>query len=181
MAHKDRDPDARAVNVRALCQEAATLQGRWPLSTLTRLAQSLFEPPTGDVTWAATGQEVPAPGGEPELWMELQAHATVTLQCQRCLKAVRQALAVDRRLRFARSEQEAEKLDEDLEEDVLALQPRLDLRDLAEDELILALPLVARHEGTCPEPLPQPAADDTAGEPPAANPFAALAALKGRN
>ena len=57
---------------------------------------------------------------------------------------------------------------------MLALEPALDLQSLVEDELLLALPLVPRHE-VCPEPLPlepEPAA------PAAAHPFAALAALK---
>jgi len=49
-----------------------------------------------------------------------------------------------------------------------------------EDELILELPLVPRHEGVCPEPLPFPGAADAAEEPAVErpNPFAALAALR---
>lgn len=163
-----------------MCKDGTTLSGAWPQADLARLAEALFEPPTGDVHWSATGEEVPAPGGEPELWLRLDVRACVTLQCQRCLKSVQHELAVDRRFRFARSEEEAAKLDEELEDDVLALQPRLNLQELAEDELILALPLVARHEGDCPEPLPLPG-DDGFAEEAAPNPFAALAALKTRN
>jgi uncharacterized protein len=168
------------VSVQSLCRDGATLAGRWQLGDLPRLAEGLFDAPTGEVTWSASGRELPAPGGEPELWLQLLAGATVTLQCQRCLKSVQHELAVDRQFRFARSEEEAEKLDEELDDDVLALQPRLNLQDLAEDELILALPLVARHEGVCPDPLPLPA-DDGGFEEAAPNPFAALAALKSRN
>ena len=65
---------------------------------------------------------------------------------------------------------------DDSEDDVLALTRALDLRELVEDELLLALPIVPRHE-VCPEPLPQPA-DDAAPAEPAPHPFAALAALK---
>jgi uncharacterized protein len=54
---------------------------------------------------------------------------------------------------------------------------RLDLLPLLEDELILAVPLVPRHE-RCPEPLPLPA--DEPDEMPAEHPFAKLAALKQR-
>jgi uncharacterized protein len=176
---RDRDQDARAVSVPSLCKSAGRLAGHWPLGELGRLAESLFEAPLGDVAWSAAGEEVASPGGEPELWLQLGASTTVTLQCQRCLKSVRRELLVDRRFRFARSEEEAERLDEELEDDVLALQPRLNLQELAEDELILALPLVARHGGDCPEPLPLPAEDGF--EEAAPNPFAALAALKTRN
>jgi uncharacterized protein len=81
-------------------------------------------------------------------------------------------------LRFVQGEALAEQLDEDSEDDVLALGPPLDLHELIEDELILALPLVPRHD-QCPQPLPmhhdgvQTPADETP-----THPFAALAALR---
>lgn len=180
MATQDRTQDARALNVAALCKATGRVAGQWPQADMARLASGLFGPPAGDVSWSAQGVAVAVAAGEPELWLELDVRAEVTLQCQRCLKPVQHALVVDRRFRFARTEEEAERLDEEIEEDVLALQPRLDLQELAEDELILALPLVARHDEVCPEPLPQPAAD-TLTEEPAPNPFAALAALKKRD
>jgi uncharacterized protein len=46
---------------------------------------------------------------------------------------------------------------------------------LVEDELILSLPIVPRHD-QCPDPLPMPV--DELDEGPAAHPFQALAALK---
>ncbi len=59
---------------------------------------------------------------------------------------------------------------------MLALTRALDLRELIEDELLLALPIVPRHE-VCPVPLVAPAdAAELVEEKP--NPFAALAALK---
>ena len=62
-------------------------------------------------------------------------------------------LAVDRVFRFARNDEEAAELDEVSEdEDVLALGRPLDLLSLVEDELIMALPIVPRHEA-CPQPL----------------------------
>ena len=60
---------------------------------------------------------------------------------------------------------------------VLALTPALDLADLIEDELLLALPLVPRHD-VCPAPLPVPDNADVPEEDEPVNPFAALAALK---
>ena len=48
---------------------------------------------------------------------------------------------------------------------------------LIEDELLLALPLVPRHE-QCPEPLPRAFVEDDPAIDPADNPFAVLAALK---
>lgn len=175
----DLSQDPRAVSVQSLCRERGVLTGSWPLASLERLAEGLFEAPSGDVSWSAAGEEAPSPGGEPELWLHLTARSLVTLQCQRCLKALQHELSVDRRFRFARTEEEAEKLDAELEEDVLTLQPRMNLQELAEDELILALPIVARHEGVCPDPLPL--RQDDGFDDDAPNPFAALAALKSRN
>lgn len=172
-------PEARTLNVQALCKDAGQLAGQWSLAGMPRLVESLFATTDDDapVEWQATGSLRPAPGGEPQVWLHLQARAPVVLQCQRCLQAVPQVLKVDRDFRFVRSAQEAERLDEAVEEDVMELVPRLDLHELLEDELILALPLVPRHDGDCPTPLPQPV-DDLDDEAPAPNPFAALAALR---
>jgi len=62
---------------------------------------------------------------------------------------------------------------------VLAITRALDLRDLIEDELLLAMPIVPRHE-VCPEPLVAAAGDDGLVED-KPNPFAALAGLKRTN
>lgn len=167
--------DARRLDLSRFAADAAALQGEWPAAAFDRLAGDA--PPQADVAWSARGELRPVAGGVPELWLHLQARATVTLQCQRCLQPMLQPLVAQRSFRFVADEAEAERLDEDAEDDVLALPPRgrLDLLPLVEDELILALPLVPRHE-VCPEPLPLPA--DDLDEGPAEHPFAKLAALK---
>jgi uncharacterized protein len=182
MKAQGRNP--RGLDVSALCREGLLLEGEAPLSAMSRLADSLSAVPADEasVPWQVQGQERPVTGGAPERWMHLRAQALVPLQCQRCLQTLAQPMAVDRWFRFARSEAEAERLDEELEEDVLVQPARLDLLELLEDELILALPIVPRHEGACPQPLPAPAADalpEVDGEAAAPNPFAALAALRG--
>ena len=93
------------------------------------------------------------------------------------------ALQVDRVIRFVEGEETAERLDEEGEEDVLALSRSVDLLELVEDELILALPIVPRHE-TCPEPLvvSKEASAHIKEEGPGErdHPFAVLAQLKKR-
>jgi uncharacterized protein len=169
----------RALDVATLCRESVALDGRLPLSELPRLGGSLFGAPDAgaEATWSALATQKPVAGGEPERSLLLKAQAEVTLQCQRCLQALRQPLVVERRFRFVRSEQEAARLDEEIDDDVLVLPPRLDLLDLLEDELILALPIVPRHEGVCPQPLPMATAPLVDAVTP--NPFAKLAALRG--
>lgn len=174
---KERGPDPHALDVLALCKATGALQGQWPLAAMTRLSDSFCAASDGNATWQARGWLVPALGGEAEIWLELTGDAQVPLECQRCLQPMKEQLRVQRRFRFVRSEDEAARLDEESEDDVLALPARLDLRSLLEDELILALPIVPRHD-VCPEPLPLPADEALEEEAPAPNPFAALAALR---
>ena len=175
---RDRPSDPRALDVASLCRDDATIAGVTPLADLPRLASTVLADADGgaaQVRWSARGSAEPVRGAAPALWLTLHAEVSVRLECQRCLQPLSLALTVDRPVRFVHGEDEAARLDDELEEDVLALEPRLDLIALLEDELILALPLVPRH-GSCPQPLPLPAAEP---EEPAPNPFAALARLRG--
>ena len=150
---------------------------------MPRLLQDALPPPTGDapemVNWSARGVSKPVASGQPEIRLLLQAHTTVQMACQRCLQPLAVPLDVSSSLRFVHGEQQAEALDEHSEEDVLALTSTLDLQRLVEDELILALPLVPRHE-PCPQPLPMAAGDEEIATSQASGrAFAALAALRG--
>lgn len=136
--------------------EGAVLSGHWPGADLGRLAESQSPPQDGglaDVAWQAQGERRPLPAGAPEIWLAVQATAPVWLTCQRCLQPLALTMTLDRRLRFVVGESLAETMDAELEDDVLALPRWLDVRELIEDELLLALPLVPRHD-TCPQPLP---------------------------
>ena len=151
------------------------LAGEVPLDGLERLADSVIgvEPPGAPVHWQAEGRLRPVTGGEPETWLHLTSQVCVSLRCQRCLQPMAAPLDVDRWIRFVRDAAQAEALDAELEDDVLELQRQLDLHELVEDELLLALPLVPRHD-VCPDPLPQGSAPDVDVPQQRPNPFAAL-------
>lgn len=178
---KERRHDPLKLDVAAFAQSAARLDGCWEQAELPRLASGLGAPladaPVDVVRWQARGESRPRRGGDPEIWLHLEAETNAWLVCQRCLAPVRLPLEVRRSFLFAADEAQAERLDEELEEDVLVLSRGLDLRELVEDELILALPIVPRHE-RCPQPLP--VAADAVPEPAAEqpHPFAALAGLR---
>ena len=177
---RPRTFDPRRLDVRAFAEAAATLEGEAPQQALTRLAAGVLpspDAPPEPVHWHATAELRPVTGGAPEVWLRLGATATVMLECQRCLQPMQERLQVDRWFRFVASEDEAARLDEESEDDVLVLSRSLDLLDLVEDELILALPLVPRHE-TCPQPLPLADAPEEEPEEAAPHPFAALEALR---
>jgi uncharacterized protein len=178
---KDRRFDPQRLDVMAFAAAGAALSQSAPPAQFTRLSTGLLalpgdrlEPP---VQWAASGETRRVTGGSLAHWIHLEAQAEVTLQCQRCLQAMRQPIAVDRWFQFVDSEDEAARLDEESEEDVLAASARFDLLELLEDELILALPIVPRHDD-CPQPLPWSGEQPTSETEVAPNPFAALAALR---
>ncbi len=159
------------------------LEGTWPGAELARLAQSQTPPQDGglsDVRWRVHGSSQAVAGAAPRLWLALQASATLWLTCQRCLLPFQHALSLDQRILFVHGEAQAEALDAELEEDVLALTKSMNLQLLVEDELLLALPLVPRH-AQCPQPvLLSFAAEGEQGvsSAPADSPFAVLARLK---
>ena len=174
---KSHEFDPLRLDLAAFAAEGAELSGTWPLEELPRLAASAHPgaPTAGEALhWSARGESRPRRGGPPDTWLHLRLATRLHLECQRCLQPVETPMELERWLRFVPGEEEAAALDADSEDDVLALPRWLDLRGLAEDELLLALPIVPRHE-QCPQPLPSATGDD---EVAAENPFAALQALK---
>lgn len=169
------------LDVAALAHDGASLSGEWPAANLERLADSgAAEAPASGwpaLRWSLHGEIRQPKGGKPQTWLHLAAAGHVALTCQRCLQPVGQDVEVDRWIRFVDTEAEAAALDIDSDDDVLALPRHLDARELIEDEMLLALPLVPRHE-VCPEPLPQPTDDLPPVEEERPNPFAKLATLK---
>lgn len=163
-------------------QEGGHLEGEWPAASLQRLADSAApEAPASGwpaLRWSLQGEVRQPKGGKAQAWLHLACQGEVALTCQRCLKPVTEALTIDRWIRFVDTEAEAEALDVDSDDDVLALPRHLDARELIEDELLLELPLVPRHDN-CPEPLAPGEDEDPAEvEDERPNPFAKLAALK---
>lgn len=172
-----RDFDPVRLDVEAFAKAGASLEGTWPLAQLQRLASSAVAPgEASPVAWRARGERRDKRGSPPQVWLHIEAKVAVMLECQRCLAPVAAELAIERAFLFVHGEDTAAELDTDSEDDVLALTRALDLRELIEDELLLALPLVPRH-GTCPEPL-LPEQAELPPEDEAPHPFAALAALK---
>ena len=171
--------DPLRLDVAELAADGAEQEGRWPLADLARLAEMHLagDAPAPEVRWQVRGELLPVTGGAAEVWLHLAADVELDLCCQRCLGPVPEVVQIDKPLRFVADEAQAAALDAELEDDVLALERVLDLRELVEDELLLALPLVPRH-ATCPQPLPLPAEEPEAEQK--ANPFAALAQLKKR-
>jgi uncharacterized protein len=76
---------------------------------------------------------------------EVSVAADVTLLCQRCLSPLKWPVESRGRAALVATAAEGERVPAALET-VLAPEYRISLRDLVEEELLLALPLVPRHE-----------------------------------
>lgn len=180
-------PDFKAerLDVQGFARAGAALSGSTPIASMQRLSESAHTgddvpaaPLEGEVRWQAQGELRQRVGTPPQVWLHVHAETTLPMTCQRCLQPVGEPLQVDRWFRFVASETEAAEQDSDAEEDVLVINRQFRLLELIEDELLLALPVIARHD-TCPAPLPldeSAAGAEEQGERP--NPFAALEALK---
>ncbi len=182
---KPRENDPCRLDVERFAAEGGRLEGDWPLADMLRLCGVCHVAPGANaqdrVRWSARGERRKQSGQGAHAWLRLALDTQVDLTCQRCLSAITVRLAVDRWFHFVAGEQQAAALDAESDDDVLVSSRTLDLRELAEDELLLALPLVPRHE-VCPQPLLAPAgAAELQDDPgPAESPFAALAVLKRR-
>jgi len=172
---------ARRLDIKAFAQAGATLSGRDALSKYERLFEEADrQGAERPVRWEARGEQRTDAGGHAQIWLYLSAEVSLPLTCQRCLGRADVTVAVDRSFRFVASEEQAEAEDEEAEEDVLALSRDFNLQELVEDELLMSLPVVPRHE-TCPTEVKLAAqdADFEAAQAEKPNPFAALAGLKG--
>lgn len=173
--------EGRSFDVQAFAQAGGIRQQQDALAGFPRLMDE-----TGGaggerlVRWRVVGEARPLVGRADQIWLHLTGETLLPLTCQRCLEAVDVALSIDRSFRFAADEATAAAEDELAEdEDVLVLDRAFDLIGLVEDELLMELPLVPRHE-VCPTEvkleLVDPGFDDAQAAKP--NPFEVLSGFK---
>lgn len=151
--------------------DRARLTGSLATAGLPRLADQLGDDEGGSIRYAVDGFNTPR--GQPALRVKLDG--ALSLRCQRCLGPLPYRLDTQRDIVLVEGADEfAQSNDEDESTDIIPAVPRLNLRTLLEEEVLLVLPVAPRHaEGEC-----RP--DDMRGTTPErSSPFAALARLKG--
>jgi len=197
--------DPRALDLFEFARQGHHASGELRIEQLPRMLTEVAAdaPACADydpvLRWRAEGGVARAlglDGGEAQVAsLRLSVHGAAWLECQRCLEAYRQPLEVETHYRIVESDDEADAmpLDDDQPEAVVGSR-RFDLIELIEEELLLSLPLVPKHD-VCPhihESLVTGAAGerardwiedeqadgDDATDSPRPNPFAALQALK---
>lgn len=167
-----RSPKPLTVDVFELARERGLIEGDLPLDALPRLASSLLRA-DGALHFRIRG-EIDAqshPGAE------LHLRADLALQCQRCSNEMRYPLRRDVHFRFVGSDQELAAIPiVDDEVEIIVGSRSMAVAPWLEDEAILSLPVVPRHED-CRVLVASEVADEEPA-PDRPNPFAALAALK---
>ena len=171
---------ARRLDPRSLAEQSGRVTGDEPLGSYARLAaETGGRGAENRVTWAAAGELRNPQHVNPQVWLHLKADALLPLICQRCLGHVDVPVAVGRSFRFVADESTALAEDDEAKEDLLALSASFDLLELVEDELLMAMPVVPRHE-TCPASVKSAVADSDfeAVLQERENPFALLQKLR---
>lgn len=168
---------AGRLDIPSLTKAGAVLAGRDPVSGFPRLRGEASGSIEGRaIEWQARGELREGPASSEQNWLHLKAQVVFPLTCQRCLGPVDMTLMVNRSFRFVSTEAQAEAEDEATEEDLLVLERHFDLPGLIEDEFLMALPVVPRHE-ICPTEVrlatQDPDFDRASGRQ--SNPFAVLA------
>ncbi len=124
------------------------IKGKWPVKQLKRLNESLLSD-QGELEVELKFDRIgPVPFVVGSIKTELQ------LRCQRCMQPVAHAVDISFKLGFVQNEAQMEKLSDDFEPYLLEDETN-HLPDMLEDELLLALPLVATHEFDCSDYLQQ--------------------------
>jgi len=143
----------------------AAKQGVWPLRDLPRL-RDLLASDAGEVAYEING--VRDERGRPSL--QVKVRGKLQLRCQRCLEPMELEVDTDTLLVLAATlaEIHADPADVEAPERVVASK-EMPVRDLIEDELILAVPYAPRHESCNARP-----AQDGQGK---TSPFAGLKGL----
>ena len=153
-----------------LANSGGRLEGEVAVAQLPRLADLVASTPGGlryQISGLIDNEGFPA--------ADLHLNARLQLICQRCNSPLEFKLDRTTRFRFVANEEELNALPiDDDENEAIVGSRNLNVRDWIEDEAILSLPLVPRHDA-CSAPLGLESDPRTLAPP---NPLAALLELR---
>ena len=152
----------------SFAREAKSLQGDLPIASLTRTLDLLADS-AGVIGYRIEGRM----GERHRPQLILRVEGVLSLSCQRCLEGISYPLRLENTLEFVVDEEDLTQEEiEDDSRDFLPAQAEVDVLALIEDEIILGLPSVPRHE-CCALP-------ERAREMQPSSPFSVLGSLKGK-
>lgn len=166
------------VDALKLCQQRAQVSGAVGLTDLPRVAAQLHT-----VEGKAQAELVFDVDEQARRTIKGRIQASLQLVCQRCLESITVTVQPELSLALVWNDEQAGNLPRWLDP-VLMEEPELDLYGIVEDELLLAMPLVASHEKGACSPPPVSAVPTDSGKSVGEsaekkeNPFQVLASLK---
>jgi len=152
------------------CWNGGHREGKTPVAEMTRLAADCADS-SGIIAWSVQGGQTRE--GYPSLTLTVEGD--VHLVCQRCLTPFSYHIDSSTMLVLGKDDAEADEIEEILDDesiDVIVGSRTCDIRDLFEDEALLALPQAPKHE-VCPDTALLDAIKSDK-----VSPFAALKSLK---
>lgn len=159
-----------------LADKRAELKGQIPLKDLERIAGMLYSVEGSVAVELVFGRE----GRLAKI--EGRIEAVLELQCQNCLQAITWPVSSAIKLGIVTSLEQADRLPEDYEPLLVVEEQKMPLKDIIEDELLLALPAFPKHQHVCfnADALNKDSINSSANDPQsvAENPFSILANLK---
>ena len=132
-------------------------------------AKDLLTPETGSLNWRLSGEF----SADKKARLHLTLIGNVGVPCQRCLEPMIIALSISSEFILVKDESEIPPEEDDVEDhDYLVAEADMDVLQLVEDEILLALPYAPKHE------IKDCAVKAEVNELKAPNPFAALRDFK---
>ncbi|MFH1602351.1 MAG: YceD family protein [Pseudomonadota bacterium] len=128
------------INGLAFARNALEVHGRLDLESMPRLAQSGC---SGSAFRFVLNGEINQ-RGKPGLRLTLDG--SVRMECQRCLESLELPLRLEVQLELASSEAEIMAADDEDDIDRILAGREMNVAALVEDEVLLALPMVPKHE-----------------------------------
>ncbi len=167
-----QQPSSEYITPFKLARQAQSLEGCLALEKMARLGQYLTSH-EGEARYELhfgvdEGRSYFARGS---------VRAELQMECQRCSQPMAVAVEAKVAIAFVTSEAQAARVSEEYEACIVE-DDRLALGELIEDELILALPIVATHEDRGCQSWFRENSEPDAVKAPRENPFAVLASLK---
>jgi len=132
------------INPFNLAKKTADFQGTFKLSELDRL-QPLLNSTEGEAEYQLHFSK----HGDGKAYIHGTISAQLPLLCQRCGQEFRYALAVETRLQPVLSDEQALQVKEPYEPLLVNEDQQVELTDLVQEEIILALPMLPKHGQEC--------------------------------
>jgi uncharacterized protein len=141
--------NAFVIDAFEFCRINGSREGTMPVAEMTRLTKDCFDS-SGTIHWRIDGS-VAGKTGYPQ--MTLSVSGAVQLTCQRCLSPFSYEIDSSTVLVLAKDDEHADEIDELIDDeaiDVIVGTRAMNVADLIEDEALLALPFVPKHD-VCPD------------------------------